>query len=188
MSILSEQVKELRYKADIYNTVGSTWELNRAEAKILQGLLRKAANTIESLSAKLADMERPAEDCDEWILCSDKMPENGEIVEITYMREAYGKKGEVRYRTARAFYTDGTMTTEDSGFYDEDAENWEYCAEEDVTYIPAGWWESAEFGEALSAIDSKVIAWRPISEPYRPQKSVGDDYKKQIMEKFLKVE
>ena len=88
MSILSEQVKELRYKADIYNTVGSTWELNRAEAKILQGLLRKAANTIES----------------------------------------------------------------------------------------------------LSAVDNKVIAWRPISEPYRPQKSVGDDYKKQIMEKFLKVE
>jgi hypothetical protein len=73
---ISEQVKELRYKADIYNTVGSVWELNRAEAKILQGLLRKAADTIESLSAKLADMERSAEDCGGgWIPCKDRLPE-----------------------------------------------------------------------------------------------------------------
>ena len=122
-----------------------------------------------------------------WIPCTEKMPENGETVEITYMREVYGKKGKVRYRTARAFYTDGTMTAEDSGFYDEDAD-WEYCAEEDVTYIPAGWWESVAFSETFSAVDNKVIAWRPISEPYNPQKSIGDDYKKQIMEKFLRVE
>ena len=78
---ISEQVKELRYKADIYNTVGSVWELNRAEAKILQGLLRKAADTIESLSAKLADMERSAEDCGGgWIECENKMPEIGKPV------------------------------------------------------------------------------------------------------------
>ena len=78
---ISEQVKELRYKADIYNTVGSVWELNRAEAKILQGLLRKAADTIESLSAKLADMEQSAEDCGGgWIECENKMPEIGKPV------------------------------------------------------------------------------------------------------------
>lgn len=33
-----------------------------------------------------------------------------------------------------------------------------------------------------------VIAWRPMPDPYRPQKSVGGDYRQQIMEKFLKVE
>ncbi len=123
-----------------------------------------------------------------WTPCTEKMPENGETVEITYMWEAYGKKGKVRYGTARAFYTDGTMTTEDSCFYCEDAENWEYCAEEDVTYIPAGWWESVAFSETFSAVDNKVIAWRPVSEPYNPQKSVGDGYKQRIMEKFLKVD
>lgn len=81
MSMISEQVKELRYKADIYNTVGSVWELNRAEAKILQGLLRKAADTIEALSAKLTDMERSVEDCGGgWILCSERMPEENEEV------------------------------------------------------------------------------------------------------------
>lgn len=68
MSIISEQVKKLRYKADIYNTVGSAWELNRAEAKILQGLLRKAADTIETLSAKLAANSG-------WIPCSERLPE-----------------------------------------------------------------------------------------------------------------
>lgn len=74
MSMIGEQVKELRYKADIYNTVGSVWELNRAEAKILQELLRKAADTIEALSAKLqaTNTERSAEDCGGgWIYCGD---------------------------------------------------------------------------------------------------------------------
>lgn len=94
---ISEQVKELRYKADIYNTVGSVWELNRAEAKILQELLRKAADTIESLSAKLANMERSADDCGGWIECeSGKLPDKeviccdvcGEII-IGYIHETY---------------------------------------------------------------------------------------------------
>lgn len=68
MSIISEQVRELRYKADIYNTVGSAWELNRAEAKILQRLLRKAADTIEALSKKLATNGS-------WIPCSERLPD-----------------------------------------------------------------------------------------------------------------
>ncbi|MCI8800358.1 MAG: DUF551 domain-containing protein [Lachnospiraceae bacterium] len=76
MSMISEQVNELRYKADIYNTVGSVWELNRAEAKRLQAMLRQAADTIESLSAKLqaANMEQ-TKDCVRWIPCSERLPE-----------------------------------------------------------------------------------------------------------------
>lgn len=81
---ISEQVKGLRYKADIYNTVGSVWELNRAEAKILQGLLRKAADTIEVLSANLADMERSAEDCGGgWITCKEMLPDNSGMYIVT---------------------------------------------------------------------------------------------------------
>lgn len=73
MSIISEQVRELRYKADIYNTVGNAWELNRADAKILQRLLRKAADTIEALSKKLATNGG-------WIPCSERLPEENEEV------------------------------------------------------------------------------------------------------------
>lgn len=74
---IDEQVNKLRYSADIFNTVGSAWELNRAEAKKLQTILRKAADTIESLAKKLqaANKERSAEDCCGWILCKDRFPE-----------------------------------------------------------------------------------------------------------------
>lgn len=41
----------------------------------LEFALSEAADTIESLSAKLADMERPAEDCGGgWIKISDRVP------------------------------------------------------------------------------------------------------------------
>lgn len=33
-----------------------------------------------------------------------------------------------------------------------------------------------------------VIAWRPMPEPYRPRKSAGDDHKRQIIERFCRVE
>lgn len=85
---ISEQVKELRYKADIYNTLGSAWELNRAEAKKLQSLLYQAADTIESLSSKLADMEQPAGDCGGgWIYCGDgkNLPQPGKRYRVTVL-------------------------------------------------------------------------------------------------------
>lgn len=122
-----------------------------------------------------------------WILCSDRMPENEKEVEITYMWEAC-PGGKAYYDTARAFYTDGTMTTEDSGYNWEYTDDWEYCEEKDDVYIPEGWWECVAFCETFSAVDQKVIAWRHCAEPYRPQKAVGDDYKDRIMGRFLRME
>lgn len=101
MSIISEQVRELRYKADIYNTVGSTWELNRAEAKILQILLRKAADTIEALSEKLAKNGG-------WISCSERLPETSEYME--FAPTPYMKRIEIAYMTDTVEYL--------IGFYD----------------------------------------------------------------------
>lgn len=124
---------------------------------------------------------------DGWIPCSDGMPENEKEVEITYMWEAC-QSGKAYYDTARAFYTDGTMTTEDSGYNWEDTDDWEYCEEKDAAYIPEGWWECVAFCENFSAVDQKVIAWRHCPEPYRLQKSVGEDYKQRVMERFMKME
>ena len=86
---ISEQVKELRDGSDVYK-VGGFPEVSK--------LLKNAADTIESLSAKLADMERSAEDCGGgWILCeSGKLPDKeviccdvcGEII-IGYIHETY---------------------------------------------------------------------------------------------------
>lgn len=69
---ISEQVKELREIAKNF----SEWEYNR-----FYDTISRAADTIESLSAKMADMERSAEDCGGgWILCSERMPEENEEV------------------------------------------------------------------------------------------------------------
>lgn len=58
---IGEQVKELR---NIYE-YGTTYERTKKA-------IEEAADTIESLSAKLADMERPAEDCGGgWIYFGD---------------------------------------------------------------------------------------------------------------------
>lgn len=86
---ISEQVKELREIAKNF----SEWEYNR-----FYDTISRAADTIESLSAKLADKERPVEDCGGgWIECeSGKLPDKeviccdvcGEII-IGYIHETY---------------------------------------------------------------------------------------------------
>lgn len=88
MSMIREQISELRYQADIYNTVGSACELNRAEAKKFQTMLREAANTIESLSKKLQaeNMERTAVDSGEMneSILEVKTPKNCHECELCY--------------------------------------------------------------------------------------------------------
>lgn len=85
---ISEQVKELRELADA---------LHREKWYSAHDTVIDVADTIESLSAKLADMERSAEDCGGWIECeSGKLPDKeviccdvcGEII-IGYIHETY---------------------------------------------------------------------------------------------------
>lgn len=86
---ISEQVKELREIA---------YECYLDDMVELETMLKQAAGTIEALSAKLANMERSAEDCGGgWIECeSGKLPEKevlccdvcGEII-IGYIHETY---------------------------------------------------------------------------------------------------
>ena len=82
---ISEQVKELR-----------EYEQCKVFAQNTRRIFKEAADTIESLSAKLADMERSA-DCNGWIECeSGKLPDKeviccdvcGEII-IGYIHETY---------------------------------------------------------------------------------------------------
>ena len=101
-----------------------------------------------------------------WTSCSDKMPPNEKEVEITYVRKHW-KTGELLYFTARAFYTDGTMVTEDSNFVWYATDNWEWDEERDCYVVPEGWWEYAHFSETFEIVDDKVVAWRLLGEPYR---------------------
>lgn len=102
-----------------------------------------------------------------WIPCSERMPESEKDVEITYVR-GHWKTDEPLYFTARAFYEDGTMNTENSSF-DWDNTNLEHDEEKDYYVISEGWFESVSFAEAFETVDAQVIAWREIAEPYRPE-------------------
>ena len=101
-----------------------------------------------------------------WIPCSERLPENEQEVEITYVSK-YWKTGEPLYLTCRAFYTDGTMTTEDSNYVWNEIDNWEYNENFDAYIIPEGWWEGVSFAEEFYPVDKPVIAWMPLPEPWK---------------------
>ena len=68
MTAISEQVKELREYADDISSVF------KEDSDVLKGTFKEAADTIESLSAKLqaANMERSDQRLDNgWIYCDD---------------------------------------------------------------------------------------------------------------------
>lgn len=74
-----EQAKELRTIANNLS-IGHNIPISLAIERF-----RQAADTIEALSAKLADMERSAEDCGGgWIACSHKLPNEKRKYWITY--------------------------------------------------------------------------------------------------------
>lgn len=99
---ISEQVKELRAIANNLS-IGHNMPISLAVERF-----REAADTIESLSAKLADMERSAEDCgDGWIYCGDgnNLPEiERDIILSTRSLDVY--KG-YRANTEGYFYAEG---------------------------------------------------------------------------------
>lgn len=103
-----------------------------------------------------------------WIPVSERFPANEEEVEISCKR-IYFVGGEKRtaYFTARAFYTDGTMNTEESSFCWNDCDDFEYDENNDAYIIPEGWWEYVTFGEEFGVVDTEVLAWMPLSEPYK---------------------
>lgn len=76
MSMISEQVKELR-------EIAKNWNPN-TPINPVSVVLNKAADTIEALSAKLANMDRSAEDCGGgWIACKERLPEDEGMYLIT---------------------------------------------------------------------------------------------------------
>lgn len=135
MSMISEQVKELR-------TFGAMSVLDMIEPEILRKQLSEAADTIETLSAKLqaANMERSTAYYNGgWILCSDRLPTKDECGDFgkSFNVTAYTNKPE-------------TMTMK---FEYETIRGKEVCR-----------WK---WFERLSPWE--VIAWRELPEPYKPQ-------------------
>lgn len=75
---ISEQVRELR---EYVNDISS---LITEDIDVLKSIFSEAADTIESLSVKLANIERPAEVCGGgWIACKERLPEDEGMYLIT---------------------------------------------------------------------------------------------------------
>lgn len=136
MSMISEQVADLREKAQIFEDSGC------ATNGIVK-TFREAADTIEELSAKLAtaNMERStAYYNDGWIPCSSgRMPENGQTVVVTIgPTDTYRHMAVlIYYKTKPERFTDNDW--QGKGFYH---------------YIWGDWVKR-----------DNVIAWMP-AEPY----------------------
>lgn len=107
---------------------------------------------------------------DGWIPVTVRIPNNEQIVEITYTRRHY-RTGEPLYYTARAFYTDGKHSVEDSDYDWSDMDLKDYIEEEDAYRVPEGWWESVSFGEDFFPVDAPVVAWKPLSEPWKGEEN-----------------
>ncbi len=131
---ISEQVKELRAWADSY------YKADFGRDGIVVALY-KAADTIESLSAKLqaADMKRSAEDCGGGrIIASECMPEEHKCIdpETGY----YGQSDNVLCSA----YNE----------YEMRDEIW-------IDYTIDGEWQTHEWYEG------EKLAWMPLPSPYR---------------------
>ena len=125
---VSEQVKELR---------GLATETRCLYDDDLHDALIYAADTIESLSAKLADMERSVEDCGGvWIYCGDgkNLPEDGVDVLVWYEYFRYGEYN-------RLFQTTG------------------------ISFVHNGKWSGFVNGQS-GWNQLRIIAWQPTPEEY----------------------
>lgn len=134
---ISERVKELR---------GLATETRCLYDDDLHDALIYAADTIESLSAKLADMERSAEDCGGgWIYCGDgeNLPEESGYYLVTYHE-----------------WSNGEFLPK---FDDTYVKRLHYQKSEQFI----GWnFSKCVDKRAEDDMNREVLAWQPLPEPY----------------------
>lgn len=147
MSMISELLDKLRKYAAEYNLP----PFGR-EVKGTAELLNEAANTIETLSAKLsaANMERSERYYGgRWILCKDRTPENKEDDSPQYLITV--KVGENEYEIDFGWWSKISK-------YDYLKKGWD-------DYF--GWIVGNDWDEGQGM---EVIAWMPLPQPYKPDK------------------
>ena len=103
------------------------------------------------------------------VFIENKLGALEEVVEITYVSVDWNTK-EKSYHTARGFLEDGTLTIDESSIeFSYHSSEWEYDEEKDDCNIPKGWYSYEFFSGFHVQMDEKVIAWRPLPEPYKEE-------------------
>ena len=106
--MITRQVSALRDLAELQNI------------SYHKSIINRAADTIEPLSAKLADMERSADDCGGgWIPCKERLPEEkiNPVTDDFYEYEVTFKQGDVidirHYKFGRGHWWNYGMLSDD---------------------------------------------------------------------------
>lgn len=99
----------------------------------------------------------------EWISVDERLPEVETKVLVLAIRKYKTKEGLEIPAITMGMYEDGTMPRDDSCWYWEDI-NFIYDEENDMAYIPEGWWEYSNYHDECGAIDDKVTHWMPLPE------------------------
>lgn len=97
----------------------------------------------------------------QWIPVTERKPECEEEVWIQTERGT----------VTTAMYEDGKMSIDDSCWHWNDIE-YDYDEENDIQYIPEGWWEYKHFAPDdvyNYEVDEKVIAWMQKPQPYKEE-------------------
>ena len=106
---------------------------------------------------------------EDWILCSDQMPEPGRMV------LAYYKNGNGMDRRIRAMYAASkTLLLSD----DAEDDYGEYDEETDTYYCQSGWYEDNEHEECHWRVDEEITHWMPLPNPPaadRGERKVGNE-------------
>ncbi len=127
---ISEQVKELRETANRL-AIGYNITISAGVKQFMS-----AADTIEALSAKLANMER-SEDCGGWILFNEKLPKEGQKVLV--------------YKSGKIF---------EDLFKFEFPEEWQ--KEDDAELIGFLY---GEVTGGFAVLKNKKVYWQPLPQP-----------------------
>ena len=102
----------------------------------------------------------------EWISVEERLPEVETKVLVLAIRKYKTKEGLEIPVITTAMYEDGTMPRDDSCWYWEDIP-FIYDEENDIAYIPEGWWEYSSYHDECGAIYDKVTHWMPLPEPLK---------------------
>ena len=151
MGLIEVEIKALRDVAQAYSGKG------------VDMVLKRAADTIEELSAKLAsaNMERSTAYYNEgWIPCSERLPKTNDAVNVTWINRnpaPYHKNIKDKPFTATGHYHDGKWY-------------WYSCISQDLLdeYRDS-------YGDRMDE-DIEVIAWQPLPEPYQPKGENHEQY------------
>lgn len=104
----------------------------------------------------------------QWTKCSDKLPENEKVVEVTFRYPKMDNPKEYWYGVCNAFFEDGGVAAERSQF-EWDPEMLVFDEFTNTYYAPRGWFEDVYSIEDCWQIDDgnlEVIAWKEKCKPY----------------------